>query len=162
PRGDSLKRSDATDRICLRRFDCQVNGASRVRRWLRSLFSREPIRGNISLWTEIASSWGGIPTAISSFRARPSAGRTPTSLASTLEITTKLSTTLELDTLLPKITDSLFQIFKQADRVFIIMRGEANQPLIPKVIKTRRPTDEGNARFSRRVVNQCLENVQAL
>ena len=33
------------------------------------------------------------------------------------------SRTLELDALLPKIVDSLFQLFKQADRAFIILQG---------------------------------------
>jgi phosphoserine phosphatase RsbU/P len=41
-----------------------------------------------------------------------------------LEISTSLRQTLELDTLLPKIVETLFQIFKQADRGFIIMREE--------------------------------------
>src|SRR5262249_6288293 len=38
-----------------------------------------------------------------------------------LEISASLSSTLELDPLLPKIVDSLFQLFKQADRAFIIL-----------------------------------------
>ena len=60
-----------------------------------------------------------------------------------IDITNNLSNTLELDSLLPKIVDSLFQLFKQADRGFIILREEANERdktverLIPKVIKTR-------------------------
>lgn len=79
-----------------------------------------------------------------------------------LDITANLSRTLELDTLLPKIVDSLFQLFKQADRCFIILYEEAGKKLIPKVVKTRRPQDETNARFSRRIVHQCVETVQAL
>src|SRR5207247_4031301 len=34
--------------------------------------------------------------------------------------------------------------------------------LIPKVIKTRRPADEINARFSRSIVNKCIEGVDAI
>jgi serine phosphatase RsbU (regulator of sigma subunit) len=79
-----------------------------------------------------------------------------------LDIATNLSKTLALDSLWPKIVDSLFQLFKQADRCFIILRDEGTNRLIPKVIKTRRAHEETYARFSRRIVNQCLENVQAL
>jgi serine phosphatase RsbU (regulator of sigma subunit) len=79
-----------------------------------------------------------------------------------LDITTNLSKTLDLDSLLPKIVDSMFALFRQADRGFIILREEGSNRLIPKAIKTRRPTDEASARFSRRIVNQCLDRVQAL
>jgi serine phosphatase RsbU (regulator of sigma subunit) len=79
-----------------------------------------------------------------------------------LDITASLSKTLEIDPLLPKIADRLFELYRQADRCFIILRDEPGQRLVPKVIKTRRPQDETTARFSRRIVNQCLETVQAL
>jgi sigma-B regulation protein RsbU (phosphoserine phosphatase) len=79
-----------------------------------------------------------------------------------LEITGFLSKTLEIEPLLARIVDSLFQLFKQADRVFLILRDEATGRIYPKIIKTRRPDDETTARFSRRIVNMCLENVQAL
>src|SRR5437016_2678127 len=66
-------------------------------------------------------------------------------LRALLEISGKLSKTLELDRLLPKIVDRLFELFKQADRGFVILREEPSGRLVPKVIKTRRPQDEGNA-----------------
>jgi serine phosphatase RsbU (regulator of sigma subunit) len=63
---------------------------------------------------------------------------------------------------MPKICDSLFQMFRQADRCFIIVAGgEGQTKLIPKVIQTRRPGDESNARFSRSIVKRCLESGQA-
>jgi serine phosphatase RsbU (regulator of sigma subunit)/pSer/pThr/pTyr-binding forkhead associated (FHA) protein len=79
-----------------------------------------------------------------------------------IEINNNLSRTLELETLLPKIVDNLFQLFKQADRCFIILYDDANKRLIPKVIKTRRPTDEASARFSRSIVNRSIEKVEAI
>lgn len=79
-----------------------------------------------------------------------------------LDISINLSKTLELDALLPKITDNLFQLFRQADRCFLIQReGEANK-LVPKLIRTRRANTETSARFSRSIVTQCLDNSQAL
>src|SRR5262249_2995368 len=83
-------------------------------------------------------------------------------LKALLEITSSFGRTLELESLLPKIVDNLFQLFKQADRCFVILYEESNKRLIPKVIKTRRPTDEASARFSRSIVYKCIENVQAV
>jgi sigma-B regulation protein RsbU (phosphoserine phosphatase) len=84
-------------------------------------------------------------------------------LAFLLEVTAELTQTFNQDQLLPKIGESLFQVFRQADRAFIILADEVNEArLIPKVIKTRRAQDESSARFSKRIVARCLENAQAL
>jgi hypothetical protein len=85
-----------------------------------------------------------------------------------LEIGNTLTKTLELDRLMPQIVDSLFHLFKQADRCFIILAedtttrtGEVSIKLIPKVVKTRRPHDETNARFSKTIVKNCLQTADA-
>jgi serine phosphatase RsbU (regulator of sigma subunit) len=84
-----------------------------------------------------------------------------------LEISGDLSKTLHLEPLLPKIVDSLFQLFRQADRCFLILSEEApagkeqQVKLLPKVVRTRRPQDEANARFSKSIVRRCLETGQA-
>jgi serine phosphatase RsbU (regulator of sigma subunit)/pSer/pThr/pTyr-binding forkhead associated (FHA) protein len=82
-----------------------------------------------------------------------------------LEISSNLSRTLELDKLLPQIVDSLFQLFRQADRAFLIMAEdtvkEGHYRLMPRVVKTRRPTDEANARFSKNIIRSCLETGKA-
>jgi phosphoserine phosphatase RsbU/P len=78
-----------------------------------------------------------------------------------IELGQELSQTFNVDQLLPKIADSLFSVFKQADRVFIIFADEGK--LIPKVIKTRRNTEDSReTRFSRKIVNMCLETGQAI
>jgi serine phosphatase RsbU (regulator of sigma subunit)/pSer/pThr/pTyr-binding forkhead associated (FHA) protein len=84
-------------------------------------------------------------------------------LAFLLEVNAELTQTFDLEKLLPKIGDSLFQVFRQADRAFIILAEDGNESkLIPKVIKTRRSSDESSARFSRRIVQKCMEQAQAL
>jgi serine phosphatase RsbU (regulator of sigma subunit)/pSer/pThr/pTyr-binding forkhead associated (FHA) protein len=84
-------------------------------------------------------------------------------LAFLVEMTADLTQTFDLEKLLPKIGDNLFQVFRQADRAFIILADLDNQnKLMPKVIKTRRSQDESSARFSRRIVQQCLTTGQAL
>jgi serine phosphatase RsbU (regulator of sigma subunit)/pSer/pThr/pTyr-binding forkhead associated (FHA) protein len=83
-------------------------------------------------------------------------------LAFLLSITAELTQTFNLDELLPKIANNLFQVFKQADRCFIIFGEDGSDRLVPRVIKTRRGTDDANARFSRRIVHKCLETCEAL
>jgi phosphoserine phosphatase RsbU/P len=79
-----------------------------------------------------------------------------------LDLTSNLAQTFDLDALFPRIVDQLFQVFKQADRGFVIMREEGSDvKLIPKVIKTRRAHDETSARFSRTIVNRCIQTGQA-
>jgi serine phosphatase RsbU (regulator of sigma subunit)/pSer/pThr/pTyr-binding forkhead associated (FHA) protein len=77
-----------------------------------------------------------------------------------IDITNNLSKTLELQALLPRIADSLFHLFRQADRCFLIQSGEGER-LMPRVVKTRRGSDEGTARFSKSIVKRCLETAQA-
>jgi phosphoserine phosphatase RsbU/P len=82
-------------------------------------------------------------------------------LRNLIEISNNLSKTLELNQLLPKIVDNLFSLFRQADRCFLIQLEEAGPKLLPRVVKTRRPQDEPNARFSRSIVRRCLDTAQA-
>ncbi len=81
-------------------------------------------------------------------------------LAIIMQIGEELTSTMHVDQLLPKVVDSLFQVFRQADRGFIIL-GEDGK-LIPKVTKTRRADDDNTPRFSRKIVNRCLESGQSI
>jgi sigma-B regulation protein RsbU (phosphoserine phosphatase) len=81
-------------------------------------------------------------------------------LAMLIEIGADLSQTFNVEQLLSKIVDSLFQVFRQADRGFIIL-GEDGK-LIPKVTKSRHGDDIGTPRFSRKIVNRCLETGQSV
>jgi sigma-B regulation protein RsbU (phosphoserine phosphatase) len=78
-----------------------------------------------------------------------------------LEISGNLNKTLELDELMPKIVESLFQLFRQADRCFVIQAEEGTNRLLPRVVRTRRAHDEANARPSKTIVRRCLDNAQA-
>jgi len=76
-----------------------------------------------------------------------------------LDISNNLSRTLELNSLLPKIADSLFQLFRQADRCFLIqVEGDK---LLPRLVRTRRPGMESEARFSRSIVRQTIKTATA-
>jgi sigma-B regulation protein RsbU (phosphoserine phosphatase) len=81
-------------------------------------------------------------------------------LRALLEISTGLSKTLDLDPLLGQIAETLFGVFRQADRCFVILLDEANGRPIPKVVKSRRPGME-DTRFSKTIVRKALESMHA-
>jgi serine phosphatase RsbU (regulator of sigma subunit) len=79
-----------------------------------------------------------------------------------LQISNSLSTTLDLEALLQRIVEHLFDLFRQADRGFIILRDETTGHLVPRVIKARRAGEAPDARISKSIVRQCLQTLQAL
>lgn len=80
-------------------------------------------------------------------------------LRALLEISTGLSKTLELGPLLEAIAKTLFDVFKQADRCFVILLDESGKP-VPKVTKARRPGAE-DTRFSKTIVRKAVESLQS-
>ncbi|HEY1786289.1 MAG TPA: GAF domain-containing SpoIIE family protein phosphatase, partial [Pirellulales bacterium] len=83
-------------------------------------------------------------------------------LRAMIEIAQNLARAVTLDEVLPKLLDSMFKIFTQADRGFIILRTMPDGPLIPKAIKCRHAELEDRVRISRTIVNQAMESKQAL
>jgi serine phosphatase RsbU (regulator of sigma subunit) len=80
-------------------------------------------------------------------------------LRALLEISTNLSRTLELDPLLAQIADTLFGVFKQADRCFLLMLDDNGRPA-PKAMKSRRPALD-DTRFSRTIVKKTVDSMQS-
>lgn len=75
-----------------------------------------------------------------------------------LDISTALAKTVELEQLLPQLAETLFGVFKQADRCLLIQFDHAGRPF-PRVMRARRPgTDD---RFSKTIVRRCIETQQA-
>jgi serine phosphatase RsbU (regulator of sigma subunit) len=82
-------------------------------------------------------------------------------LAALMEISNNLAQTLSISDILPKILDSLFKIFTQADRGFIVMRTKDNGPLAPVAVKSRRAGDEERMRISRTIVEEAMKSKTA-
>jgi serine phosphatase RsbU (regulator of sigma subunit) len=83
-------------------------------------------------------------------------------LRAMLEISRNLGTVLRVEEVLPKILDSLFKIFPQADRGFILLKDEEKKTLVPKAIKNRREQGDDSLKISRTIVKQVMENGQAM
>ncbi len=111
--------------------------------------------GTSSIMATIDVSGG--PSASWNFSAKPQA-----QLEAMVEISNSLGHTLSVGEILPKLLDSLFKIFVQADRGFVIMRPKPDAPLVPVASKARREDDELSMRISRTIVRQALETKKAI
>ena len=83
-------------------------------------------------------------------------------LKALLEITHTLGASLSLDDVLPKLLDSLFKIFLQADRGFVVLQAGENGPLVPKAVKHRRGDGHETIRISRTIVRQAMDTKEAI
>lgn len=75
-----------------------------------------------------------------------------------LDISTFLAQATDQEKLMDRIAESLFQVFRQADRCFIIFNE--SEHLVVRAFRSRRPSDEA-PRFSRTIVRRCLEKMEA-
>ena len=83
-------------------------------------------------------------------------------LRALIEITQNLRKSLAVDKVLPKLLDSLFKIFMQADRGFVVLRGPVEGQLKLQAVKQRREEAEDTIRISRTIMNQVLTQRQAI
>ena len=79
-----------------------------------------------------------------------------------LEITSNLGGTLSLDEVLPKVLDSLFKIFAQADRGFIVLKSDPDGYLIPRWTKLRDGNKEDTIRISRTIIDEVIQSREAV
>jgi serine phosphatase RsbU (regulator of sigma subunit) len=77
-----------------------------------------------------------------------------------LELANSLGRSLSLDDVLPPVLESLFKIFLQADRGFIVFRRQDGL-LEPRCTRFRRGQDE-MIRISRTIINRVMDDRQAI
>jgi serine phosphatase RsbU (regulator of sigma subunit) len=83
-------------------------------------------------------------------------------LRAVLEISKQLSATLDLRDVLPKILESLFAVFPQADRGFILLVDPDTNQLVPRAVHQRRPGESDRPAVSKQIVHQALSTGKAL
>ena len=83
-------------------------------------------------------------------------------LKALMEISQNLGRALGLVEVLPKLLDSLFTIFIQADSGFIVLRDRPSGLLVPKAIKQRRNDDSQTLRISRTIVGNVMTSKEAI
>ncbi len=82
-------------------------------------------------------------------------------LRALLEITNNLAKSLQMEAVLPKILESLFKVFLQADRGFVLL-ASGDGPLVPKAVRYRKAGEDDTIRISRTIVNEVLTTRQAV
>ena len=82
-------------------------------------------------------------------------------LQALIEITHSLARAVEVQEVLPKVLKTLFKIFVQADRAFIVLKGE-NGELRLECVETRQQDQQDGFRISRTVMKEVMESKQAI
>lgn len=83
-------------------------------------------------------------------------------LAALVEISKGLGRAISIEEVLPKLLDSLFKVFTQADRGFVVMSPAPGKPPVPVAAKTRRGDMEEGARISRTIVEEAMTGKKAI
>lgn len=81
-------------------------------------------------------------------------------LRALMEISQALAKSLSLEDVFPRVLESLFRIFAQADRGFIVTKAPTGE-LVPRWSKTRKGSSE-TMRISREIVNLVMRTKQAI
>src|SRR6478736_5357646 len=82
-------------------------------------------------------------------------------LAAMIEIMQSLGRALSLDEVLPQVLKSLFKIFVQADRGFIVMQTP-DAKLVPRWVRLRREDSNDTLRISRTIIRHVMESKEAI
>jgi len=101
---------------------------------------------------DVSSTTDGVLQVTASLEAR---------LAALMEITRSLGKALSLDEVLPQVLNSLFKIFLQADRGFIVLQMSDGQ-LVPRWTKNRKQDSDETIRISRTIVKHVMESKEAI
>lgn len=83
-------------------------------------------------------------------------------LRAILEISKNLSQALVVDEVLPKILQSLFKIFPQADNGYVVLKDRQTGRVVPKAIQHRSGQSEETGIPSRTIVQQAMTTGQAI
>ncbi len=114
---------------------------------------------NSKVSVEVAAGEDDASMIMGSVGSNPFGGiqvRPEVKLKAVLEITRSLAGTVDLNTILPRILDSLFSIFPQADRGCILLKEEGRAQMVPRAIKHRRAGDDDSVKLSRTILTKVL------
>ena len=83
-------------------------------------------------------------------------------LKGVLEISRALAGSVDVESMLPKVLDTLFAIFNQADRGCVRLQDAESGELVPRAMKHRRESDDATVTLSRTIVNKVIEDKAGL
>lgn len=83
-------------------------------------------------------------------------------LRAVMEISTNLTRALKVEEVLPKILESLFKIFPQADRGIIVLKDPGSGELVVKALKARRDEQGESTRLSMTILREAMDKAKAI
>jgi sigma-B regulation protein RsbU (phosphoserine phosphatase) len=83
-------------------------------------------------------------------------------LQALIELSRKMGQRMALDYVWPEVLESLFTMFPQADRAFIVLRDPAAGRLVPKAVKCRRGNPDAPIQISRMIVDAMSASTTAI
>lgn len=78
-------------------------------------------------------------------------------LKAVIDITRSLAGIVDVKAICPKILDTLFDIFPQADRGCILLKDETGK-LVPRAMKHRRAEEDATVKLSKTILNKVLND----
>ncbi|HVX13216.1 MAG TPA: SpoIIE family protein phosphatase [Pirellulales bacterium] len=114
---------------------------------------RPDAQATIHATLEAKTTWSAFQAAVVSPEAK---------LKAILDVLQSIGSTLAEDEVLPRVLDSLFKIFFQAERGFIVLREGEDGALVIMAEKHRRADDDIAAWVSRTLVNRALTTGEAI
>lgn len=128
---------------------------------LADLASSGPFAGQMI--DEGSSDSSSIITSLDLTKGGPRiAVRPEAKLRAVMEISQNLARTLKTEEVLPKILESLFKIFPQADRGFIVLKDLPSGNLRVRFVRMRREEQADSGRLSLTILKEAIEKGRAV
>ncbi|RMF95120.1 MAG: GAF domain-containing protein [Planctomycetota bacterium] len=87
---------------------------------------------------------------------------TEAKLKALIEISHNLGKAISLEKVLDKILESLFKVFVQADRGFVVLYDPTRDRLIPRAFKSRKEDPSGGPRVSSTIIRRVMAEKKAI
>jgi serine phosphatase RsbU (regulator of sigma subunit)/pSer/pThr/pTyr-binding forkhead associated (FHA) protein len=112
---------------------------------------------------ELSSDSSSIITSLDVTNRSPRiAVRPEAKLRAVMEISQNLARALKIEEVLPKILESLFKIFPQADRGFIVLKNPVTGALQVQSLRMRRDNQGESARLSTTILREAMNKARAI
>lgn len=156
--GDVIKICDQN--FAFQLHDLPANASARRTTSSESSYTPPPVLIEDTFGQEMPSIMSQLEVA-SHHEASGTVSSPQARLDAMMEITRALAKTTSLEQVFPVVLDYLFDIFRQADRGFVVLQDPV-RGLQPLGMKVRREQDEESIRISRTIVRHVMESQQAI
>jgi serine phosphatase RsbU (regulator of sigma subunit) len=124
--------------------------------------AQDPLQQTIAQTTVVASAPAPVLSSLDVVNDLRLAVKPEAKLRAILDISRDLGTALDLKVVLPRILESLFAIFPQADCGFVLLRDPQTGQLVPQATKFRHEPPDQSVPLSSKIVDHALVSGRAI